>query len=399
MASSKGDTKAGDAKPKKVMDVAQPGKSAPSATSRPIIITNRPMLKRDPMVAAPGDKADGKPSAPVSRVAKSIKITSFDQPASPSAESTPDDATTQAGPDMAASEPAEPIMPLSGKSTLKIIKPKIVDDDEPSSKPAKAKDEPKVSDEAKAKEEETPDEPVTTEKTPEQPVHHADKEVALEVGIEALAGAEQNEPAGAVTPNIAVTSDLDMEEHEAPKDTAPAPSPDVADETTPKVPEPTTGESDVKEDAPASEAPAEPEPAVAAEDTEAPKADEPAPAEAPAADVPAPETSDLQPDEVTPEVSDGIAETDEQLAPNVAIEQAKHKQEEAEAAIAAERERIIASKQYYLPIKSSKHRHGTRLAIALLLLVIVLAAVWVDVVLDAGIVRIPGVQAPTNFFH
>lgn len=49
----------------KVFDVAHPGKSKPSATSRPIIVSNRPILQ-DPMVSlnVPSDVAptDGKPS-------------------------------------------------------------------------------------------------------------------------------------------------------------------------------------------------------------------------------------------------------------------------------------------------------------------------------------------------
>lgn len=40
---------------KRVMDVSHPGKSAPSASSRPVIVTNRPILK-DPMMREEADK-------------------------------------------------------------------------------------------------------------------------------------------------------------------------------------------------------------------------------------------------------------------------------------------------------------------------------------------------------
>ena len=47
-----------NSKPRKVIDVTEPGKSEPSATSRPIIVTNRPLLQQDPMVVV-SDQSDG----------------------------------------------------------------------------------------------------------------------------------------------------------------------------------------------------------------------------------------------------------------------------------------------------------------------------------------------------
>ncbi len=46
----------------KVMDVAKPGKSAPATTSRPVIVTHRPMMQ-DPMVNAAVPAADPVPDA------------------------------------------------------------------------------------------------------------------------------------------------------------------------------------------------------------------------------------------------------------------------------------------------------------------------------------------------
>src|SRR5690348_7842713 len=60
----------------KIMDIAQPGKSAPSASGRPIIVTNRPLIKQDPMVldSTGGQEAD----SAISRVGRPIKIEPLD---------------------------------------------------------------------------------------------------------------------------------------------------------------------------------------------------------------------------------------------------------------------------------------------------------------------------------
>src|SRR5882757_2872268 len=48
----------------KVFDVAKPGKSAPSASSKPIIVTNRPVLK-DPMMVDESTDAGTKDKEPL----------------------------------------------------------------------------------------------------------------------------------------------------------------------------------------------------------------------------------------------------------------------------------------------------------------------------------------------
>ena len=93
-------------------------------------------------------------------------------------------------------------------------------------------------------------------------------------------------------------------------------------------------------------------------------------------------------------------EGDDQLAPNQAIDEAKKKEEEAKAAVLAEQEKIIESKQFYLPINNvEKKRRGFDRVILLLVLVIALGLVWIDLVLDAGLVQIHGVHALTHFFQ
>jgi|GEM_PF-1077841 len=90
---------------------------------------------------------------------------------------------------------------------------------------------------------------------------------------------------------------------------------------------------------------------------------------------------------------------DKQLAANKTLEEAKKKEDEEKAARIAEQEKVIESKRYYLPIHSAKDSRGLRVALILLLFVIVLGLVWLDVVLDAGIIQIKGLHALTHFFN
>ncbi|HXR49612.1 MAG TPA: hypothetical protein VN778_01120, partial [Verrucomicrobiae bacterium] len=57
---------------KRIMDVAHPGKSAPSSTSKPVIVTNRPIMK-DPMMTEDSDVNTGNEVKIVGTSAK-IKI-------------------------------------------------------------------------------------------------------------------------------------------------------------------------------------------------------------------------------------------------------------------------------------------------------------------------------------
>ena len=90
---------------------------------------------------------------------------------------------------------------------------------------------------------------------------------------------------------------------------------------------------------------------------------------------------------------------DGQLAPNKVMDEAKKKADEAEAACDAEEEQIIDSKRFYLPIANVDTRRGLTRSLAVLLLVIVLTAIWFDVVLDAGIVHVGNLHALTHFFR
>ncbi|HVS58146.1 MAG TPA: hypothetical protein VHD60_00190 [Candidatus Saccharimonadales bacterium] len=78
MAKSTSDSVAKPDTTKKVFDISHPGKTTPSATSRPVIVTNRPIMK-DPMMSegsAPTDSSEApKEEQALSHTASKIKIT------------------------------------------------------------------------------------------------------------------------------------------------------------------------------------------------------------------------------------------------------------------------------------------------------------------------------------
>lgn len=75
---------------------------------------------------------------------------------------------------------------------------------------------------------------------------------------------------------------------------------------------------------------------------------------------------------------------------------------EAEAEEEAQRQAVLQklteNKKYYLPINSVEKRKAKHFVILGLLMAVILAAAWADVALDAGLVHIDGVKAPTHFF-
>lgn len=73
--------------------------------------------------------------------------------------------------------------------------------------------------------------------------------------------------------------------------------------------------------------------------------------------------------------------------------------EKAAAAEHAAQEKIIASRQYYLPIDGSAKHRGLQWPLLVLLLVILLGLAWLDIAMDAGIIHIHGIQPLTHFFR
>ncbi len=95
-----------------------------------------------------------------------------------------------------------------------------------------------------------------------------------------------------------------------------------------------------------------------------------------------------------------VEDGDGQLAPNQAVDQAKRKEEDAKLTRLAEEEKIIASKQYYLPISGvEKQRRSLDRVVLALVIVVLLCLVWLDVVLDAGIIKLGGIQPLTHLFR
>jgi hypothetical protein len=79
----------------------------------------------------------------------------------------------------------------------------------------------------------------------------------------------------------------------------------------------------------------------------------------------------------------------------------KTAEEEKAAKEAAERqaqfEKLVDSRQYYLPINASGRRVRRHVAVGLLAIIILVAA-WADIALDAGLIHLGGLKPFTHFF-
>lgn len=289
MATAKGNDKPSDQKTRKIIDVTEPGMSVPATSSRSIIVSNRPVLRQDPMMLSPdGMEKNNTEITPISRATKNIKV-----------------------------------MPVS---PLKSPQP----EPEVANTPAEITVTPKV--------QPTP--------APEPFVLNADSPAALQAADE-----------GEAAPEVGKMVLSGRE----------------------KVVQPLT---------PASEAPAATAAVSDAKVVPKAKAVEPE-ASVDTNTLPAAQTS----------VPDDEDDADGQLAPNQAIDQAKRKEDDEKLARLTEQEKIIESKQFYLPINVVEKRRSLDRVILLFVLVLLLALIWIDIVLDAGILRLGGIQPLTHFFH
>jgi hypothetical protein len=267
-----------DSKPRKVIDVTEPGKSEPSATSRSIIVTNRPMLQQDPMVVA------GEPS----------------------------DRDTDNTPSGKAPKPESQLSSFQQGQEIK-----------PPSDPGVPPDSPKTEQTLPA---ETESKPTVTESTNQPPADETEEKPEAEIPV-------------AVTVKKA-----DMKSTET-ADTA-------VNKEPPKVAE---SETEPKDELPAAE----------------------------------------------PDSEKSTSETntnDDQLAPNKVIDEAAKKAQAEKAAKEAEQQKVIDSKKYFLPINTVQLRRNKFRAVLLFLIVVALAAVLFDISLDAGFLKINGVNSLTHFF-
>lgn len=372
------------AKPRKIVDVAAPGKAEPSATSRPIIVTNRPMIKRDPMMTptdADTDTPDALPEAnrPISRVARTIKVipSGTTEPAADEAEPTPVEEVNAAEQSKPAKDGAKPsVRPIAIKHVdqsvaLEIGLEAVGDRKESAENPADAKpNEPTPEDKTAI-----PVIPIVDSSSGEETVAEPEGPARLAVDV-----SMPTEDEAVVVPVVTGDSKENIIETK-----------ESGEEQTKAAVEPFKPDAAVE---PKPEAQPTPETADAIDKSTAAEA-EGATAAASPTTTPAP-TTEPEADDDSASADDDT--TDEQLPANQALEDEQRKKDEAAAQVIAEQEKIIASKRYYLPIKPRSRRRGVVRAVIALIIVILLSLVWLDVVLDAGIVHIGGLHALTHFF-
>jgi hypothetical protein len=65
----------------------------------------------------------------------------------------------------------------------------------------------------------------------------------------------------------------------------------------------------------------------------------------------------------------------------------------------AEQQKAVDSGEYFLPIKTAEGRRVRREIIAAVFFVVLLVVAWVDIMLDAGLIKIDGIHALTHFFQ
>lgn len=98
---------------------------------------------------------------------------------------------------------------------------------------------------------------------------------------------------------------------------------------------------------------------------------------------------------------DTPARADDQVAAD-APKSAVAKKADAAAAEQAKRDaalrKLVDSKQYTLPINATEKRQTKRFVLLGIGLSVLLALIWLDIALDAGIIKLGGLRAPTHFF-
>ncbi len=122
-----------------------------------------------------------------------------------------------------------------------------------------------------------------------------------------------------------------------------------------------------------------------------------------------PETKDEKPTEdekPEPEAAEKTEadEEDDDSGSTDRPDEAKVNDKELEARAAAEAkredaiEKLVDSKQYFLPINSVEKRRSQRFVALGILLSILLILAWADIALDAGLIQISGIKPVTHFF-
>jgi hypothetical protein len=99
----------------------------------------------------------------------------------------------------------------------------------------------------------------------------------------------------------------------------------------------------------------------------------------------------------SPDAEDATGETGRDKLKDASQDE-QELQAKKEAEHLANLNKIALAKTYYLPINQVVRRRSKHVAIAGTALIVILCLAWVDVSLDADLITIPGVKAPTHFF-
>jgi hypothetical protein len=106
---------------------------------------------------------------------------------------------------------------------------------------------------------------------------------------------------------------------------------------------------------------------------------------------------DLKPTEAAPE-----AETEDTEQGSNEIKDATNDLQEVVDKKASEHQanlaKIAEARTYYLPINQIERRRSKQVVVVGAVLIILLGLAWADVALDAGLLTISGIKAPTHFF-
>jgi len=306
-------------KPAKVFDIAKPGKSAPSASAKPIIVTNRPVLQ-DPMVVddSTASETPGAPSVPSTK----IKIQPIHDDVKPEDDTTPG-SSKDVGSTADTEAPAERLLviddPKPTKNVPKVITSKVVEVEAAGSS-AELSAMPPADEQPIAPTNKALEAPVATPKVTDVPEANV-------IPVDAAKDEEKPAASGEDKPATSPGESIATEKKDEPVDTTPAPA------------ETSTG-----------------------------------------ADKSADET-------VTSDNATTSAES-----------KVDEKTERHNAERIAELDKLVESHKYYLPINQVEKRKNKQYAIIGLIVIILLAAVWADIALDAGIIHISGVKPLTHFF-
>ncbi len=173
--------------------------------------------------------------------------------------------------------------------------------------------------------------------------------------------------------------------------------PDLPVETTEEVkpaePKPKKEEAEKPETAPEPKAEPAKEPPV--EEKPAPEPAPPKEAEKPAEEAPVPQDEKASPEEPAGEPATGEKTEKSDADKKVTAEKAA----EAEQAKQSEQvEKMVESRQYSLPINSVEKRRSKRFVALGIMLSVLLALIWLDIALDAGLIHINNIQPLTHFF-